>query len=123
MRIIEISQKKQDNGLWGIPFHCIKMMENSVISPKKEVLHSAIVAAVNERFNNPFEVFMISDSGFAIQVYQNVYDTEESEMFYFRYSDYEIDGYKLYEFHSPEDDKEHIVFLRTQKLKKLENIF
>jgi hypothetical protein len=122
MRIIEISRKKQENGLWGMPLNCFRM-ENDRISSKNEVLHSAIVAAVNEKYNRSFEIFMMSDTGFAIQVYTNgVYDNENSQIFYFKYSDYEIIDYKLYEFHSPEDDQEHIVFLRKKKLNQLENI-
>jgi len=125
MKAIKILQKKQENGLWGMPFNCFKMSD-VMIPSKYEVLNSAIVAAVNEKYNRPFEIFMMSDEGFAIQIYTNTYP-EKTEMFYLRYSEYEIIDDTLYEFRSSnitnENEKEHLLFLREKKLKQLENIF
>lgn len=118
MKIIKILQKKQENGLWGMPLNCFKM-ENVMIPSEHEVLNSALVAAVNEKYNTSFEIFMMSDTGFFIQTYTTTAYPEKTEMFYLRYSDYEIIDNTLYYF---DDNTQHTAFIRKHKLKQLKNI-
>lgn len=115
-KVIKILQKKQENGLWGMPLNCFKI-ENVRIPSEYEILNSALVAAVNEMYNRSFEIFMMSDTGFVIQTYTTY--PEKTEMFYLRYSDYEIIDDTLYYF---DDSTEHTAFIRKHKLNKLENI-
>jgi len=115
MKIYNISQEKQENGLWGTPMNCIGIDRLAPFDKRKELLQSAAIVMVDQIHNCNFKIINSTDNGFFIQIYK-----ERDLLRTFVYSRYEIVDNTLYEF---EDEKEHVLFLRKQKLKQLENIF
>ena len=128
MKIIKIKQKKQENGLWGMPSNCYKIdkLPLALNDDKKLLLNSAIIAALSEIHSN-FEIYNSSDTGFFVST-KNPFNrdilTENYILcgdmfknFIIFYDNYEVLNDTLYEF---ENEKEHINFLRNFKLKKIE---
>lgn len=114
MKIIEIKQKKQENGLWGTPFNCYKIDKLPPSDNRKCHLRSALIAAINQKYNKKFEVFNSTDDGFAIEIPSS---DLFSNWYMFPYENYEVVDDILYEF---DNDQEHIAFLRKQKINSLE---
>lgn len=125
MKIIEIKQKKQENGLWGTPFNCYKIDKLPPSDNRKCYLRSALIAAINQKYNKKFEAFNSTDDGFAIEIYDSAIPLCEgapssdlfSNWYMFPYENYEVVDDILYEF---DNDQEHIAFLRKQKINSLE---
>jgi hypothetical protein len=114
LKKIVIKQEKQENGLWGSPSNCIAL--NGLYIPhdeRKELIHSALLAAVGQyHYPTRFEFFDYSEDGFYVKF-------EDGAVFVVLYKRYEVDDNILYEF-LDKDEKEHLVFLRKPKLKKLQ---
>jgi len=108
-KYIKIKQKKQDNGLWGMPINC-KSIDDVVFH--NELLHSAIIIAFDEKYNKPFKISLTSHKGFFFEVFSDNLNT----MYQIIYDNYEIDNNKLYFFNSK---KEHNTYLRKKKLEYL----
>lgn len=117
MKIIEIKSKKQENELWGMPLNCFKI--DKWYFNNNELLLSALLIAIDEKFNRKFEIFDSTDKGFIINLLTRDYNNTTSRMFGFKYSNYEVIDNKLYEF---DNDQEHMSFLRKEKIKQLEII-
>lgn len=109
MKIIKINRKKQDNGLWGIPLNCYEMDSYIQLDERKELIRSAALICIDDKFNKRFSIFMSSESSLFVKI-------EDVSTFCLKYSMYEVFDDNLYEFN---DDKEHNNFLRKQKLEKL----
>lgn len=114
MKIIKIKQKKQDNGLWGTPYNCY-YIDSIPFDDRKILIFSAAIAAFNEKYNQKFRIVHCNENGFKIRTG----DTDNSFGNYYSifYDKYEVVDDTLYEFF---DNQEHIIFLRQQKLKKLQ---
>jgi len=108
MDIIPIKSKKQDNGLWGMPRNCYQMDNFITKDERKEIIRSAAITLLNERYNRRFEIFYSCETSFSIRFEHKIYTL--------MYSNHEVIGDVLYQF---VDDKEHNIFLRKQKLVKL----
>jgi hypothetical protein len=112
MKVIEIKSKKQDNGIWGMPLNCYGI-EGSLWM-NDEILISAIIMAVDEKYNKNFKLTFYKNNNFLI----SVKFSQGEEMFFIKLEKYEIINNTLYEF---DNEKEHLVFLRQKKIKQLEN--
>lgn len=110
MKKIKINAKKQDNGLWGIPYYCGGIDTFILLDDRKELIFSASLVAIAEYYNANFTVFNSTNDSFFVKIrssnYKIVYDR------------YEVVDDTLYEF---ENDYEHKVFLRKQKIQKINN--
>ena len=111
MKIIKINSKKQDNGLWGMTINCYKMDSYVQLNEKYELIRSAVLYAMNEKYNSSFSIFMSSEQKCYVQ-----YDNINFGTFVINYYDYEVYNNKLYVF---SDNNEHNVFLRKKKLQKI----
>lgn len=116
MKIIEIKSKKQDNGIWGMPLNCIKLdMKNFFLyDDKKTLLSSALIIAINEKFDRRFEVWF-NDDYLTITVF-GIGSFPAGRLYAVHFKNYEIIDNYLYEF---DNDKEKMIFLRKQKMNKL----
>lgn len=118
MKVIEIKTEKQENGLYGTPLKCYEMIGTPPISDhRKYMLFSAIVIAVDERYDRYFNL-KFYDDGFLIQIESDPGSFMPTKSYFMRYDKYEYIGDTLYEFN---DNDERTVFLRKHKLKELEN--
>ena len=110
MKKIKINAKKQDNGLWGIPYYCGGIDTFILLDDRKELIFSASLVAIAEYYKSNFTVFNSTDKAYFVKIrssnYKIVYDR------------YEVVDDILYEF---ENDDEHKVFLRKQKIQKINN--
>lgn len=113
MKIYEINQEKQSNGIWGTPLNCYYIDKFLLLDDRKLKLQSAAIALFNQIWNTPFKIINATPNGFIFES-----ENTKSKLLSFRYDRYELVDNKLYEF---ETDKEHKIFLRKQKLKNLEN--
>ena len=113
MKVIEIKSKKQNNGLWSIPLNCCSIEGYKPFQDKNELLFSSLIIAIDELHNKSFyiEVFP-KKNGFRIKV-------DNFGTCFVKFDRYEIIDNKLYEF---DDQNEHNMFIRKQKLKKLNEI-
>jgi hypothetical protein len=67
----KILSKKQDNGLWGIPFQCVKM-DKAPMSKKNIIKHSALCIAISEAYKDEtFEIFWSDENGFFVKLSKN----------------------------------------------------
>lgn len=107
MKIIEILSEKQENGLWGVPLNCVSI-SNFYLSGY-ELIVSAIIVAVDEKFNKKFSILYSKD---------HISFTIDNKLYTCFYYKYEVVDNILYEF---DDKKEHTSFLRQKKIKQLEN--
>jgi hypothetical protein len=112
MKIIKINSKKQDNGLWGMPKNCYYMDKYIQLNEKNELIRSASIIAMTEKFNLSFSIFMSNEYSFYIKF-------DDYLPFVITYSKYEVVNDILYQFN---DNKEHNIFLRKQKLEKINNV-
>lgn len=110
MKIYEIKQQKQDNGMWGTPLNCYYIDKIILLNDRKLKLQSAAFSLFNQIWKEPFKIINSTPEGFIF---------EASKLFNFRYDRYEVVDNKLYEF---DNDQEHLIFLRKNKLKKIKNI-
>jgi len=108
MELIKVNGKKQDNGLWGMPRNCYRMDNFITKDERKEIIRSAAITILNERYNKRFEICYSCETSFSIRFEHKIYSL--------MYSNHEVIGDDLYNF---VDDKEHKNFLRKQKLEKL----
>lgn len=108
MKIIEIKSEKQNNGLWGMPLSCYKIDRFVLLDDRKWLLRSAIIIAFAEKHKCSFNIYGSTDKGFII-----------NSVFWISYHKYEVVDNLLYEF---ENEQEHIIFLRKQKINKLDVI-
>lgn len=116
MKKINIKSKKQENGLYGIPYNCYSILGAPPINDdKKNTLFSAIVTALDERYNTGFKISFLSKKSFFITIEQNQYSNQNTFLIHF--DKYEYADNILYEF---ENDNEKTTFLRKYKLKELE---
>ena len=115
MRTHIIKQEKQDNGLWGTPFNCFGIDKLAPFDKRKEILNSAAIALYDQIYNCKFEIINSTDNSF---LFNSSYNTKHG-IVSFLYKKYEVIGNTLYEF---DDENEHNIFLRRQKLLHLENI-
>lgn len=115
MTIIEIKREKQSNGIWGMPLNCMKISNfRLLLNEKNYILHSALLAAIDEKYNSKFEVINMYDDAFTISI--DSVNNFSKKLFYITYSNFEVIDNTLYEF----DNKiEHTRFLRKYKLKYL----
>lgn len=111
MRTYQIKQKRQENGLWGTPINCIKI-DYLPLDSRKYMLHSAAIALIDQIWNCKFEIFNSTDNTFLIQLYG-----EKHRLVSFLYKNYELVDDVIYEF---ENEQEHTIFLRKNKIKQLE---
>lgn len=112
---IQIKREKQSNGLWGMPLNCYSMDKFLNLDDRKMLLFSALVTAIDEKYNSRFKIRFSSEESFVVYVEDN-YKTKTYQIIY---DDYEIEDNIVYGF---ENKKEHLLFLRNKKLKKLENV-
>jgi hypothetical protein len=115
MKIIEIKSKKQDNGIWGMPMNCYSI-DRLVLNTENELLYSAIIIAIDEKENKKFKLTYYDVNSFLM----SIDDYNSTKMFFIKLDKYEVIDNTLYEF---DNEQEHLMFLRQQKLKRLENIF
>ena len=82
----EISSKKQDNGLWGMPLQCVKMDGIPMNTSKENWLkHSAICIGIAEAYRDEtFELFWTDEKGFSVRL-------SKSGMKTIRYDDYKLE--------------------------------
>ena len=82
----EISSKKQDNGLWGMPLQCVKMDGIPMNTSEENWLkHSAICIGIAEAYRDEtFELFWTDENGFFVKL-------SKSGMKKIRYDDYKLD--------------------------------
>ena len=118
MKIIKIKQKKQDNGIWGIPYNCYYIDYIPVHDERKMIIFSAIIAAFNDYHNRKFKINFSGSSSFTIRTGDT--DNSFGEYYKLYYENYEVIDDTLYEF---ANKQEHIIFLRKHKLNKLQNVF
>lgn len=116
MKIFEIRQEKQENGLWGTPFNCFKIDKLAPFNDRKWKLRSAAIALLDQKWGVPFEIFGSTDSGFGIRIPS----LEGGKMFGIQYDKYEVVDNILYEF---ENEQEHTIFLRKNKIKELNELY
>ena len=118
MKVIKIKQKKQDNGIWGTPYNCYAIESVPMFDDKKMLIFSAVIIALNEKFDRPFRITYSDNNGFIIQLLSN-YDGF-GNIYKICYDRYEVVNDTLFQF---DNDQEHITFLRQHKLKKLQNVY
>lgn len=121
MKKIEINSKKQTNGLWGMPFNCIKINKMEFYHDNhRSLLSSALIMAINEKFNRKFEVWFNDDYLSVNMVGQPINDSpfsfSVSKLYTVYFKNYEVIDNTLYEF---DNNKEKISFMRKQKINKL----
>lgn len=117
MKIIKISSKKQENGLWGNPLNCLSINGLPPHDEKKMLIFSAVIAAFDNRsFDNFYRSFAVYIHPYSNNFFQIKTATGSYNIFYDKY---EVDENVLYEF---ENEQEHTQFLRKQKLKKLKYV-
>ena len=56
MKIFEITQEKQENGLWGTPMNCYAIDKFLLLDERKHLLFSASLALLNQIWKCPFKV-------------------------------------------------------------------
>lgn len=82
----EITTKKQENGLFGMPLQCVKIDKIFYTSEENLIKHSAICIGIAEAYpTENFEIFWSDESGFYIKL-------SESGMKRIRYENYKIEG-------------------------------
>lgn len=118
MKVIKIKQNRQSNGLWGTPQNCYYIEYIPIYDERKILLFSAITAAFEERYNKPFKIVFSDENKFRIRT-DDGYNAF-TEIYSLYYEDYEVIDDTLYEF---DNEQEHKIFLRKNKLKKLQNVF
>ena len=109
MKTIKICSEKQDNGLWGTPLYCYSMDGYHFYDNKRELLNSALIMAISETWCETFKVYDSTEHGFSVKV-------GGEKRYNVHYCRYEVINNTLYEF---DNEKEHKVFLRKNKLKQL----
>lgn len=114
---VKIKTKKQDNGLWGTPNNCYKINGLPPSDSEIEILSSAIITAIDEKYNSPFYIeYNMYDKGFFISI-----KTENDELFKLHHIMYDIclleDDTIIY-FESVEEKK---IYLRKHKIKRIMN--
>jgi flavorubredoxin len=58
MKIFKIDAKKQENGLWGSPYHLKSSDFYFMKSENNYLIHSALCVLIDEFHNKNFEIFM-----------------------------------------------------------------
>ena len=112
MKTYKIEAEKQDNGIWGSPYH-LKSSDFFIMkSSKKYLIHSAICQVISQIYDRDFDIFMSDENGFKV----NIDGVGTGSIKYYQY---EVINDNLYAF---KDDNEHNIFLRKYKLKKLNEI-
>ena len=97
-----------------MPLNCTEISNFRLLNEKNYLLHSALLVAIDEKYNSKFQVINMNDDGFTISI--DSVNNFSKKLFYITYSNYEIVYNNLYEF----DNKiEHTRFLRKHKLKYL----
>jgi hypothetical protein len=117
MKVIKIKQEKQDNGLWGTPLNCYAIDRVSIQDDRKIMIFSAVIVAVNEKYQRKFKILSSNNHEFRIQISGN--DISVGDYYKISYDKYEVIDNTLFQF---DNDQEHITFLRQHKLKKLQNV-
>lgn len=86
-KVFEITSKKQDNGLWGIPMQCRKIDKwPSNLSEDVLLKHSAICIGISEKYKDEtFEIFWSDENGFFVKL-------SKSGMRKIKYNDYKLEG-------------------------------
>jgi len=114
MKAIKIKQEKQLNGIWGTPLNCYYIENSPIFDDRKMLIFSAVIAALNEKFDRPFRITYSDNEGFKIRTGDT--DNSFGDIYRILYHRYEVIDDTLFQF---DNDQEHITFLRKHKLKKL----
>ena len=110
MKKIKIKQEKQYNGVWGCPLSCTSIDYFPLSDQRKHLIFNASLVAIAETHNTTFQIFNSSDENFFIKIQNTIYKLE--------YHKLEVVDDILYKF---DNEKEHKIFFRKQKIKKLKN--
>ena len=118
MKNIKINAKPQENGLYGMPLNCYRINGSiPAYDNRKNMLFSAIINAIDERYDTYFKITFIDNRYFRIDLDENKYN-RNTKSFNIYYDKYEYSDSTLYEF---DNNNEKLIFLRKLKLKKLKN--
>ena len=115
---VKIKTKKQDNGLWETPNNCYKISGLPPDDPEIEILSSAIITAIDEKYNLPFYIeYKTYEKGFFISL-----KNEDDGLFKLHYIMYDIclleDDTIIYF----DDIEERKTYLRKHKIKNIKNL-
>jgi len=92
-----ISTPKQENGIWGTPFQCVKMGKIIVLSDENWLKRSALIMGISEIYKNEtFEIFWEDEKGF-------YYRLSESGIKSMKYEHYELNENMLTWIGQPTD--------------------
>lgn len=119
MKKIEIKSQKQDNGIWGMPLNCVKMNNFKLYNDYLVLLSSALIIAIDEKFNRKFEIWYEDDYLSVIIQSESIsdYSFNLGKRYTVYFKNYSVIDNTLFEF---DNEKEKKIFLRKQKINKLQ---